>query len=330
MKAVICARYGPPEVLVLKDIPKPVPRDHEILVKIHATTVTHGDTRVRAFRVPPSFRIPARFALGFRRPRKPVIGMELAGEVEAVGKDVERFQPGDHVFGATRHENGSYAEYACLPENGNLAIKPKNLSWLEAAAVPVGGLTALYFLRKADIHPGKKVLIYGASGSVGTWAVQLAAYYGAEVTGVCSTGNVELVRSLGADRVIDYTREDFTENGAVYDIVFDAVGKAPFSRAVGSLKKEGAFLHAVATPAISLRMLLAARTSGRRMIGGTPPQGPDGLNKLNELIEAGYIKPVIDRIYPLEEIVEAHRYVDTGRKAGNVAISVSPAADRAV
>lgn len=324
MKTIICTKYGPPEVLQCREVDKPTPRDNEVLVKITATTVTAGDSRMRSFTVPLSYWLPARIALGFRKPKKSVLGMELAGEVEAVGKNVTRFKRGDQVFASTfEHGFGAYAEYKCLPEDGILAVKSANLTCAEAATLPIGGRTALYFLREANIQPGQKVLIYGASGSVGTFAVQLAKYFGAEVTGVCSTTNLELVKSLGADKVIDYTKEDFTRNGEVYDVVFDTVGKSSYSDCLKSLTKDGAYLQAVSAPAISLRMWWTSLTSSKNLVGGGPPPKVDALVFLAELVEAGKLKPVIDKSYSLAHIVEAHRYVDTGHKKGNVIIQVA-------
>jgi NADPH:quinone reductase-like Zn-dependent oxidoreductase len=249
--------------------------------------------------------------------------MELAGKIEAVGKDVKRFKKGDLVFASTiEHDMGAYAEYKCLPEDGVLAIRSANLTCEEAATIPIGGRTALYFLREANVQRGQKVLIYGASGSVGTFAVQLAKYFGAEVTGVCSTANLELVKSLGADKVVDYTKEDFTKNGETYDVIFDTVGKCSYSDGIRSLKKDGTYLHAVSSPGISMRMRWTSITSDKKTVGGGPPQKAEDLVFLQELLEAGTIKPVIDRRYPLEQIVEAHKYVDTGRKKGNVIITV--------
>jgi NADPH:quinone reductase-like Zn-dependent oxidoreductase len=322
MKAIVCTKYGPPEVLQLKEVEKPTPKDNEVLIKVHATTVTSGDSRMRSFKVPLSFWLPARMALGLRKPKKAILGAELAGEIESAGKDVKLFKKGDQVIAYLGHNGGAYAEYICMPESGCLAIKPANITFEEAAAIPFGGNTALYFLRKGNVRRGQKVLIYGASGSVGTFAVQLAKYFGAEVTGVCGTTNLELVKSLGVDKVIDYTKEDFTKNGETYDVIFDAVGKSSFSGCMRSLKKEGIYLHAVATPAVMLRMRWASMISSKKLIGGTAIPDTENLILLKELVEAGKIKPVIDRSYPLEQIAEAHRYVDKGHKKGNVVITV--------
>ncbi|MHC1680546.1 MAG: NAD(P)-dependent alcohol dehydrogenase [Methanomassiliicoccales archaeon] len=322
MKAVICPKYGPPEVLELKDVDKPIPMDNEVLVRINATTVVQADVRVRGFRVPLSFWVPARLALGVVRPKKPVLGTELAGVVEDIGKDVRDIKVGDQVFALTGHDLGCYAEYRCVPEGGVIARKPINLSFEEAAVIPMGGLTALHFLRKGNVGKGQKVLVYGASGSIGTYAVQLAKHFGAEVTGVCSTANLDLVRSLGADKVIDYTKEDFSRAGNIYDVVFDAVGKISLSASMRSLKKGGCYIQVVAPPGVSARLRWAGLIAGKKTVSGLTKGTAEDLIFLKELAEMGKIKPVIDRTYPLEQIVDAHRYVDKGHKKGNVAITI--------
>jgi NADPH:quinone reductase-like Zn-dependent oxidoreductase len=323
MKAIVQTKYGPPEILQLQEVEKPVPKGNEVLIKIHATTVTAVDCTFRQ-----GSPFIGRFFAGLTKPKNPIPGTEFAGEIEAVGVDVKLFKDGDQVFG-TSTGNGAHAQYMCLPEEGaTLAIKPANMTYEEAAVID-GALTALPFLRdRANIQSGQKVLINGASGSVGTAAVQLAMYFGAEVSGVCSTSNLELVRSLGADKVIDYTQEDFTQSGQTYDVIFDTVGKTSFTRCKGSLKETGIFLEAALTPAILPQMLWTSKIGSQKAIiafTGLMPasERTENLITLRELIEAGEIKAVIDRTYPLEQIAEAHRYVETGHKKGNIVITVA-------
>ena len=306
MKVVLYTEYGPPEVLRLAEIPKPAPHENEVLVRVHATTVTIGDTIMRSLNLPIAGwqKVMARLFLGWSKPKRPILGMELAGDIEAVGRRVTRFKPGDAVFASTFAVNfGGYAEYKCFPETGVLALKPANLTYEEAAAVSGAGMTALHCLQKGKIQPGQKVLIYGASGAVGTNAVQLVSrHLNADVSGVCSAANLELVQSLGANRVIDYTRQDFTQSGERYDVIFDAVGKLVPAQGKKALKPGGVYLnvHADSDGGNKLANLLA----------------------LKEIIEAGKLKPAIDRVYPLERIVEAHHYVETGHKKGNVVITM--------
>lgn len=321
MKAGIHKTYGLPEVMEMGEVATPVPKDDEVLVKVHATTATSGDCKVR--RADP---FAVRLFFGFRKPKTGILGSEFSGEVEAVGKDVTLFKKGDLVFGGTGVRLGANAEFVSLKEKGALAGKPANMTFEEAASVPFGAATSLFFLRdKGHIQKGQKVLINGASGALGTYAVQLAKHFGAEVDAVCSTKNVELVKSLGADRVIDYTREDFTKNGETYDIIFDTVGKTSFSKCKNSLKEKGAYLTTVAGIPQFARMTANSVGGGKKLIGGMAPMRKDDLLFLKELIEAEEIRSVIDRTYPLEQLAAAHRYVETGHKRGSVVITVAPA-----
>jgi len=324
MKAIVYSKYGPPDVVALAEVPKPVPRDNEVLVRIVATTVTTGDWRARSLKLPAGFGLLGRLAFGVFGPRKPILGTELAGEIEAVGRTVTRFMPGDQVFAFPAAAYGGHAEYRTMPEDGMIALKPANLSFEEAAALSFGGTTALSILKdKGGIRRGDKVLIVGASGGVGTAAVQLAKHFGAEVTGVCSAANLGLVRSIGADRVIDYTREDFAESGETWDIIFDTTGTAPFSRCGHALKPGGRLLVVQGSFAQAIGLGRPSKASGKKVIADVAAVRPEQLLYLAELAEAGSFKPVIDRLYPLEHAAEAHAYVDTGRKRGNVVMAVA-------
>ncbi|MED4280537.1 NAD(P)-dependent alcohol dehydrogenase [Priestia megaterium] len=302
MKAMVCTKYGKPDVLQLQEVEKPIPKENEILVKIYATTVTSGDCRVRSFNSPLLLWLPMRIVLGLRKPRKSILGVELAGEVEDVGKNVTRFKKGDQLFAMTGMKFGGYAEYICLPEKGTIAVKPENVTYEEAASISFGGTTALHFFRKGTIQTGQKVLLYGASGAVGTAAVQLANYYGAEVTGVCSAKNSELVKSLGADRVIDYQNENFTEKQEKYDLIFDAVGKITKNQCKAALALNGRF--------VSVEGQGIAKVQTKDLL------------LLKKLIEEGQIKSVIDRCYSLEQVPAAHEYVETGHKIGSVVVTL--------
>jgi 2-desacetyl-2-hydroxyethyl bacteriochlorophyllide A dehydrogenase len=328
MKAIVWTRYGPPEGLQLKEVEQPTPNDNEVLIKVHAATASTADTEFRRLKLPLLFAIPLRLYLGFIRPtRRTILGTEFAGKIVAAGKDVTRYQPGDQVYGYTGLRMGTYAEYLRLPEKpsalaGVMAKRPTNITYEEAAAVPFGGLEALHALRKAHIQRGQKVLIVGAGGSIGTYAVQLARHYGADVTGVDKPGKLDMLRSIGADHVIDYTQEDFTKNGQTYDVILDTIGKSPFSRSLRSLKEHGTYLNANPGLFGGMRMRWLSKQSSKRIITWTAGYTTDNLLALKELIEAGTIKPVIDRRYPLEQTAEAHRYVDQGHKKGNVVITV--------
>jgi NADPH:quinone reductase-like Zn-dependent oxidoreductase len=322
MKAIVYERYGPPDVLELKEVARPRPKDNEVLIRTHATTVTSGDWRARSLDLPRGFGLIGRLVFGVSRPRQPILGTELAGQIESVGKDVKKFKVGDQVFAFAGAGMGCYAEYKCMPEDGAVARKPANLTYDEAAAISFGGTTALNFFRRARLQRGEKVLINGASGGVGTAAVQLAKHFGADVTGVCSAANAELVRSLGADHVIDYTREDFTATGETYDIIVDTAGTAPFSRSKGSLKERGRLLLVLGELPDLLGVPWVSMTSSKKVIAGPAAGRAEDLRFLAELAEAGAFKPVIDRRYPFAQIAEAHRYVDTRHKRGNVVITL--------
>ncbi len=326
MKAIVWTAYGPPEVLQLEEVQKPTPKANEVLIRIVATTVTAGDCEARNLKFPILFRLLVRMYVGLRKPRRiTILGQELAGEIEAIGKDVKRFKAGDQVFGTTGLGFGAYAEYICLPEKsamGVLATKPANMTYEETAAVPTGGLEALHFIRKGNIQRGEKVLIIGAGGSIGTFAVQLAKHFGAEVTGVDSTSKLDMLRSIGANHVIDYTQEDFTKSGETYDVIFDVMGKSSFSGSVRSLKQNGRYLLGNAGLPQMVRGRWTSITTSKKVIIGAANQKNEDLLFIKALIEVGKIKSVIDRRYPLEQMADAHRYVESGHKKGNVVITI--------
>jgi NADPH:quinone reductase-like Zn-dependent oxidoreductase len=332
MKAVACTRYGPPETLELQERDLPLPGAAEIRIEIHATTVTRADTRIRSFSFPHQWllSLPVGLGLGFGKPRQPVLGMELAGRVDLVGEAVTRFKRGDEVYAATLASlGGAYAQYVCVPEHGAVAIKPASLSFAQAAALPIGARTALQYLRLAQLAPGQRIAVYGASGSVGTYAVQLARHFGAHVTAVCSGANADMMVALGAQQVVDYTRADFADAGERYDVIFDTVDKCAFASCLKALTPGGAYLNA--TRLLPSAAMLLAKLRGRRiLLSRSAPETAEALDYLAALVEAGALQVVIDRAYRLEEIVEAHRYVDQGRKRGNVSISVARPAAGAV
>lgn len=330
MKAAVFTQYGSPDVLQLREVAKPAPKDNEILIRIRATPVNIGDLWARnfsaisprKFSMPMPLWLPARIAMGFNKPKRTILGSEFAGEVESVGKAVKRFKAGDPVFGYRAMNFGANAEYLCMPEDGLVTIKPTNMTDEEAAAVPYGALTALNLLRKVNIQRGQKVLINGASGAIGSYALQLARYYGAEVTGVCGTPRVEMVKALGADKVIDYTKEDFTKNGETYDLIFDILGKSSFARCKNSLKPNGRYLLASFKMRHLVQMLWTSRIGSKKVICALSSESRDDLIFVKELVEAGKLKSIIDKCYPLEAAAEAHRYVETGYKTGSVIITV--------
>ena len=318
MKAAVYTQYGSPEVLTIKEVEKPTPKNNEILVKIMATAVNSGDLRLRK-----ADPFAVRFIFGLLKPKINILGSVFSGEIESVGKEVKRFKVGDQVFGHTDMSFGAYAEYIRMPEDGSLAIKPNNLTYNESAVIPFGGVTALHFIKKANIKQGQKVLIYGASGAVGTAAVQLAKYFGAIVTAVCSTANIDLVKNLGADRVVDYKKEDFTQNGETYDVIFDTVNGVSISRSLKSLNKNGIMILSAAEMADIFQGLWISMTSSRKVITGVTEHTAKDIQFLKAIIENGKMKPVIDKAFTLEQIVQAHEYVEKGHKKGNVAITLT-------
>jgi NADPH:quinone reductase-like Zn-dependent oxidoreductase len=329
MKVIVWTKYGSPDGLQLKEIEKPVPKEDEILIKVHATTATAGDCEMRRLELPLMLSFPVRLYAGFLRPKRiRILGQELAGEVEEVGKNVNSYKVGDQVFGTTGFGLGAYAEYICLPEEpddaqGALAIKPTNLTYEEAAAAPTAGFEALHFLRKADIQPMKKVLIVGAGGSIGTFSIQLARHFGAEVTGVDSTEKLDMLRSIGADHVIDYTKGDYTKNSETYDLIIDVVGRHGVSRRLKLLKPNGYYFLAYAGLSHILLSLWTSIKSKKKFKIESANQKKEDLIFLKELLESGKLKPIIDKRYRLEEVAEAHRYVESGVKKGNVVITVA-------
>jgi NADPH:quinone reductase-like Zn-dependent oxidoreductase len=325
MRAIVWTKPGPPDVLQLQEVATPAPKDNEVLIRIHATTVTAGDCQLRALKLPILLSLPLRMYVRFIRPKPVILGQELAGEIEAVGKGVTRFRKGDEIFAWTALRFGAYAEYACLPEGGVMAIKPSNMTYEEAATLSIGGLDAVYFMSRGNIQSGQKVLINGAGGSIGTFAVQLAEHFGAEVTAVDSTAKLDMLRTLGADRVIDYTREDFTRRGEIYDVIFDVIGKSSFSRSLRSLTPGGRYLFGNSGLSQRLRGQWTSQRSGKTVIpwaDRTASEYAEEAKLLRELIEAGKLMSVIDRRYLLEQMAEAHRYVETGCKKGHVVITV--------
>jgi NADPH:quinone reductase-like Zn-dependent oxidoreductase len=322
VKAIVCTRYGPPEVLQLREMEKPSPKDREVLIRICATTVTAGDCELRGFRIPTGIWLLMRLFVGLRRPRRGVLGSELAGDIESVGKEVTRFKEGDQVVASTGLHFGAYAEYVCLPETSVIAAKPARVTYEEAATLPLGGLNALHLLRKGRIQAGEKVLINGAGGSIGTYAVQLAKYYGAEVTAVDSQRKLDMLRSIGADQVMDYAQQDYTKSGETYDVIFDVVGKSSFSGSRRSLAKDGRYLLGNPNLSTMIRGRWASMTSNKKVFSGGASGTSEDLSFLTRLMETGEIRSVIDRRYRLEQMVEAQTYVETGEKKGHVVITV--------
>jgi NADPH:quinone reductase-like Zn-dependent oxidoreductase len=324
MKAIIHSRYGSADELQFMEVAKPVPKDNEVLIKVFATAVTTGDCNVRNFTfISKIFRPLARIMFGVYKPKNKILGFELTGEIEAAGKDVKRFKVGDQIYGSPGMAFGAHAEYTCVSEDGVIALKPTNISWEEAASVFFGAHTALFFLKKlGNIQVGQKVLVIGASGSIGTYAVQLGKYYGAEVSGVCSTSNLELVKSLGAVKVFDYTKDDYTKNGETYDLIFDTAGNSSFAQCKNSLKSKGIFLASIMNLTEIVQMILTSMRDGKKVKGSVATEKVEDLIFFKELLETGKMKPVIDRIYPLEQTAEAFRYVEKGHKKGSVVITV--------
>jgi NADPH:quinone reductase-like Zn-dependent oxidoreductase len=323
MKAIVWTKYGPPNVLQLQELTKPIPQDNEVLIKVHAATVTAGDCETRSFTFTMIFWLPLRVMLGFFKPRKLILGQELAGEIEAIGNKVTRFNKGDYVFAATLFRFGAYAEYICLPETYPILHKPASITFEEAATIPTGGINGLHFIKKANVQSGQKVLINGAGGSIGTYALQIAKDIGAQVTCVDSTEKLDMLRSMGADHVIDYTQQDFTQSGETYDVIIDVIGKSNYSRCVRLLKPGGRYVLGTFTFLGLIRGTWTSMTSNKKVLSEMANYQTEDFAFLKELIEAGKIKPTIDKHYPLEEIVEAHTYVEQGRKKGNVVIRVS-------
>ena len=324
MKAIVYEAYGSPDVLKLKEVAKPVPKSNEVLIKVHATTVTTGDWRVRSLNLPPGFGFLGRLIFGILKPRQPILGSEIAGVIESVGKGVSKFKVGDAVFSFSDAAMGCHAEYRCMGEDGPIALKPSNMSFNDSAPLSFGGTTALSFLRRANLKAGDKILINGASGGVGTAAIQLAKHFGAVVTAVCSTPNVELVKSLGADDVIDYLKEDFTKNGVKYDVIMDIAGNAPYSRSKGSLVERGYLLMVLAGLFDMLQAPWISIYSGIRTVVGPAFGKAEDLRYLAQLAESGKFKTIIDKCYPFEKMADAHRHVDTGHKRGNVVVILIP------
>jgi NADPH:quinone reductase-like Zn-dependent oxidoreductase len=327
MKAIVSTKYGSPEVLQLKKVDKPTPKENEVLIKINATTVTMGDCEMRSLKFSGLLKFLMQLAMGFRKPRKKyaILGQELAGEIVSIGNKVKKFKRGDSVFASTGFHFGAYAEYICLTEKAVIAIKPDNITYQEAAAVPTGGLEALHYIRKAKVQKGQTILIRGASGSIGTVAIQLAKYYGANVTGVGNPRSLEVMKSIGADRVIDYIKEDFTQSGVTYDIIFDVIGKSSISSYLNSLNKNGTYINANPKMSLINRDKRIARKNDIKFISGNTDDRNEMIEQLlflKELFENGKLKSVIDRSYSLEQIVEAHSYVEEGEKTGNVIINV--------